>query len=162
MLILILRLFPETYLAPPHDRSWTLTMNTTTVSSYTMDWAPSSTMPRIPVSRETADTMLLDRAPILPPAIAIYPHTDRSGSSRSHRPTTQCTAWACWGWPGGRRNPSPVGTRETTLQVGHRHICNTSSHQAGAQPEIKSTLKLENKRQPLPSQVAWYNFFQRM
>lgn len=73
MPVLILRTLRGEHLAPPHNRLSALTMYTMVASSYTTDWAPSSTVPRVP-GGETVAAMLPDGASALPPATPPFPH----------------------------------------------------------------------------------------
>ena len=105
---------------------------------------------------------VLPMGPGCPQATSSRPHADRSGSSRSRRPTTRCTASACWGWPGGRRGPSPAGTPRTSLQAGHR--CSRLRHK---RPPGKGSSRDRSRvqagdRQPLPPQVSWCSLLARM
>ena len=105
---------------------------------------------------------VLPTGPGCPPAATGRPHADRSGSSRSRRPTTRCTASACWGRPGGRRGPSPAGTPRTSLQAGHR--CGRLRHEwpPGRGSSRDRSRVQAGERRPLPPQVSWCSLLARM
>lgn len=66
---------------PPHSQPQTLTMNTIVASSYTMDWDPSSTMPRMPEERGRCARLLGEAPtpPASPPALTAQEAPDLVG-----------------------------------------------------------------------------------
>lgn len=87
-----------------------ITVYATFASSYTTDWAPSSTS----LIRPVKEKQQLDFRPTLLHTDVLKPQSDLwhylPENLQSHTSTTQHTAWPCWGWPSVCMSPSPAGT----------------------------------------------------